>query len=58
MNDNTKALANYLWDFAQEQGGAKSALALVNRCKAPPQAPQSGKADKENTARLDKAKRG
>ena len=35
MNDNTIALVNFLWDFSQEQGGAKSALALANSCKAP-----------------------
>lgn len=43
MNDNTKALINYLWNLAQEQGGAKSALALVNRCKAPRKLRRSAK---------------
>lgn len=34
MNDKTRELANVLWGYAKEQGGAKSALSMANSCKA------------------------
>ncbi len=43
MTDRTIDLVNFLWNFSQEQGGIKSALALANSCKAPRKLRQSQK---------------